>query len=74
VAVIEITVSFVLGKSVKVVAKNKKLQKVLDAFWNDEDNHMDSRVYDLCQELAIYGEHYRLYPTQPPFSTRACPS
>jgi hypothetical protein len=29
---------------------------VVDAFWHDPDNHMDLRVYDLCQELSLYGE------------------
>lgn len=52
------TTAFVLGKGVKVVAKKPKVQKVLDAFWNDPDNHMDSRVDQLCTELSIYGEHY----------------
>lgn len=57
-AIIEITTSFVLGKGVRVVAKTSKVQKLLDRFWNDPDNHMDSRVYDACTELALYGEIY----------------
>ncbi len=57
-AIVEITVAFVLGKGIKVVAHQKKVQKILDSFWNDPDNHMDSRVYDLCRELSIYGEDY----------------
>ncbi len=55
-AIIEITTSFVLGKGVKVAAKNKKIQAILDSFWNDPDNHMESRVYDICRELSLYGE------------------
>jgi len=57
-AIVEMTTSFVLGKGIKVVAKKPRVQKVLDAFWNDADNHMDSRVDQLCTELSIYGEHY----------------
>jgi len=39
---------------VKVVAKTPTVQKVIDRFWNDQK--MDSRVYDICTELALYGE------------------
>src|SRR5579859_2899410 len=53
-AIIEITTSFVLGKGMKVVAKTPTVQKVIDRFWNDQK--MDSRVYDICTELALYGE------------------
>lgn len=55
-AIIEITTSFVLGKGVKVTAKSKKVQAILDAFWNDPDNRMESRIYDICTELGLYGE------------------
>src|SRR5579884_1930585 len=34
-AIIEITVSFVVGQGIKPVAKTKKVQKLIDAFWND---------------------------------------
>ncbi len=57
-AIIEITVSFVIGKGLKVVAATKKLQKILDGFWNDPDNHMDDRAEDMCRELSMYGEIY----------------
>jgi len=55
-AIIEITTSFVLGKGVTVAAHDPKVQAVLMDFWQQPDNHMDSRVYDLCTELALYGE------------------
>jgi hypothetical protein len=55
-AVIEITTSFVLGRGVKVVARSSKVQRVLDAFWHDPDNRMESRIYDICTELSLYGE------------------
>lgn len=57
-AIVEITVSFVIGKGVKVVASRKKIQKILDTFWHDPDNHMESRVEDICRELSMYGEIY----------------
>ena len=54
--VIEIGVNFVLGDGIHVRANNKKVQKVIDGFWNDPDNRMDHRIYDLCQEPSLYGE------------------
>src|SRR5258708_4153359 len=55
-AIVEITTSFVLGKGIQVTAKNNKVQKIIDAFWHDPDNRMESRIYDICTELSLYGE------------------
>ena len=57
-AVIEITTSFVLGKGIMVAAQEAETQRVLMDFWNDPDNHMETRVYALCTELALYGEQF----------------
>ena len=57
-AVIEITTSFVLGKGVSVAASQPEVQRVLLDFWHDPDNHMETRVYSLCTELALYGEQF----------------
>jgi hypothetical protein len=56
--IIEITTNFVLGNGVSVTSKNRKVQKVIDAFWEDPDNHMASRVFQLCTELSLYGEQF----------------
>ncbi|WP_126598553.1 hypothetical protein [Dictyobacter aurantiacus] len=55
-AIIEMTTSFVLGKGVSIEANHKKVQRLLQRFWHDPANRMDERIYDLCQELALYGE------------------
>ncbi|HLY65783.1 MAG TPA: hypothetical protein VKU60_09640, partial [Chloroflexota bacterium] len=55
---IEITTSMVLGSGLKVVARSPRVQRILDRFWHDADNHMDLRVYSLCTELALYGEQF----------------
>jgi hypothetical protein len=55
-AIIEITTSFVLGKGITIDAANRNVQHVLMDFWNDPDNTMDERVYNICTELALYGE------------------
>ncbi len=57
-AIIEITTSFVLGKGVAISANQPAVQQVLMDFWNDPDNHMETRVYSLCTELALYGEQF----------------
>ncbi len=57
-AIIETTTSFVLGKGVTVAASDPVVQQVLQDFWHDPDNHMETRVYALCTELALYGEQF----------------
>ncbi len=57
-AIIEITTSFVLGKGVTLAASQPEVQQVLLDFWNDPDNHMETRIYALCTELALYGEQF----------------
>ena len=54
--IVEITTNFVLGNGISVAAANKRVQRTIDAFWSDPDNHMSSRVYALCTELSLYGE------------------
>ncbi len=56
--VVEITTNFVLGTGISVAATNKRVQRVLDAFWQDPDNHMPTRVFSLCTELSLYGEQF----------------
>jgi hypothetical protein len=55
-AIIELTTSFVLGEGITVAANNKRVQQVIDAFWDNPENRMEERVYSLCTELALYGE------------------
>ncbi|HVA25954.1 MAG TPA: hypothetical protein VMW62_16370 [Chloroflexota bacterium] len=55
---IEITTSMVLGSGLRVVARSPRVQRILDRFWQDADNHMDLRIYSLCTELALYGEQF----------------
>ena len=55
-AIIEQTTSFVLGEGITVSANNKRVQQIIDAFWDSPENRMEERVYSLCTELALYGE------------------
>ncbi|GHO98450.1 hypothetical protein KSF_084980 [Reticulibacter mediterranei] len=53
-AIIEMTTSFVLGKGITVDAVDREVQRVLLDFWRE--NTMDERIYNICTELALYGE------------------
>ena len=56
--IVEITTNFVLGNGMRVAAANKRVQRLIDRFWDDPDNHMATRVYALCTELSLYGEQF----------------
>jgi hypothetical protein len=55
-AIVEMGVNFVLGEGLTVDAKHPKVQKLIDAFWQDPDNRMATRQFDLATELSLYGE------------------
>jgi len=55
-AIVEMGVNFVLGDGLSYNATSKKVQKVLDDFWTDPDNHMNLRQFELATELSLYGE------------------
>ncbi len=55
-AVVELGVNFVLGDGLQIDAAHPKVQKLIDRFWNDSDNHMALRQYDIATELSLYGE------------------
>ncbi|HEU5314706.1 MAG TPA: hypothetical protein VFX49_01245 [Chloroflexota bacterium] len=57
-AVAEQTTSFVLGGGAQVVAKDARVQKVLDRFWNDVENDMPRRIYAMHTELCVFGEQF----------------
>src|SRR5687768_13988405 len=60
-AIVEHTTSFVLGGGARVVAKDPRVQKVVDEFWHDAENEMPLRVYDLHTELSLFGEQFVRY-------------
>ncbi len=64
-AIVEITTSFVLGKGVTLCAQHPAIQRLLMDFWNDPDNHMETRVYALCTELSLYGEQFIRFYVNP---------
>jgi hypothetical protein len=55
-AIVELGVNFVLGDGLQIDAAHPKVQRLIDHFWNDPDNHMALRQYDIATELSLYGE------------------
>jgi len=55
-AIIEMGSNFVLGEGLQIDAGNKRVQRLLDRFWNDADSHMNRRQFDIATELSLYGE------------------
>ena len=64
-AIVEMGVNFVLGEGLSVVAPHPKVQKLIDRFWSDPDNHMDLRQYEIATELSLYGELFCRFFTNP---------
>lgn len=58
---INMQTEFILGEGMVYKAKDKRVQAVLDAFWNDSVNAMNLTQYDKVTELALFGE--QCYPT-----------
>lgn len=56
--VVDNMVNFVCGERTTVEAKSPKVQRIIDEFWHDPDNHMPTRVRALCRELSLYGEQF----------------
>lgn len=57
-AIVEQQVNFILGGGARVVAKDKRVQAVVDDFWGDPANDMDARIYSIVTELCIFGEQF----------------
>ncbi|HZU11415.1 MAG TPA: hypothetical protein VFB58_01130 [Chloroflexota bacterium] len=55
-AIVEMGVNFTLGDGLQIDARHKKVQRLIDAFWHDPDNHMALRQFDIATELSLYGE------------------
>ncbi|MHB1133730.1 MAG: hypothetical protein ACYC4L_15260 [Chloroflexota bacterium] len=54
--IVELTADHVLGRGVKLTSPDRDVQAWLDEWWRHPQNHMATRSYDLCRELAICGE------------------
>ena len=53
---VEILVDFICGEAVTVEASDRRVQEVLDGFWNDPWNNLDEFIPDLVQTQSVFGE------------------
>ena len=61
--IVELTTQYVVGGGLVVSSKDKKAADFLDLFWNDRLNRMDTRCYELCDELTRSGNLFILLST-----------
>lgn len=54
--IVEILTDYTIGKGVRVSAKDPRVQKVIDDFWNDDVNNMDDNIEQWSDELTTFGE------------------
>jgi len=64
-AIVEQSTNFVLGGGVRIVARDARVQRVVDRFWHDTENRMDQRVYAIQTELELFGEQFLRFFVDP---------
>ncbi len=53
---VEIMRDFVVGSGIRIEAKDKSIQSVIDRFWNNPVHKMDRLLARIAFELSLYGE------------------
>ena len=61
--IVELTTQYVVGGGLSISSKDKKTAEFLDLFWTDRLNRMDTRCYELCDELTRSGNLFILLST-----------
>ncbi len=61
--IVELTSQYVVGGGVSLECDHEPTRDFLRAFWGHRLNHMDHRVFDLCDELTRSGELFVLLST-----------
>lgn len=54
--IVSITSDYVLGDGIKFTSSNADVEAYIQAFWNHPQNHMDSRLEAMSDELARAGD------------------
>lgn len=62
---VELTSQYVVGGGLTVNTKNEAAGQFLDAFWSHRLNRMETRVFELCDELTRTGNLFILLSTDP---------
>ncbi|HET7872821.1 MAG TPA: hypothetical protein VFL42_09950, partial [Terriglobales bacterium] len=54
--IVEVISDYVVGEGFTPIARDARVQQVVDRFWNDEVNNMRRQLRDWCDELTTFGE------------------
>src|SRR6185437_14583317 len=54
--IVEIITSYVVGERLKVICEDAAAQAVVDRFWSDEINNMETRCQKICDGETTFGE------------------
>lgn len=57
---LELKRDFIVGEGITFQAEEDSVQEVLESFWNDPVNRLDSWVFQMALELGLWGE--QIYP------------
>ncbi len=57
---LELKRDFIVGEGITFQAEDDSVQEVLESFWNDPVNRLDSWVFQMALELGLWGE--QIYP------------
>lgn len=63
--IVALTSQYVVGGGISVNCADTQTQAFLRTFWKHPLNHMDMRVFELCDELTRSGEVFLLLSTDP---------
>ncbi len=63
--IIEITSQYVIGGTVSINSKSKKVNSFINEFWSHRLNKMDTRIFEMCDELSRTGNLFLLISTDP---------
>jgi hypothetical protein len=63
--IVELTTDYVLGKGVRIWAADPAVQRFVDKWWAHPLNTLDTRQFDWSRELALSGELFITFHTNP---------
>lgn len=61
--IVELTTEYVVGGGIWLETKNDDTRKFLKSFWEDRLNRMETRSFELCDELSRAGELFIVLST-----------
>ena len=63
--IIELSTSYVLGQGIAINAQPQTINTFIHEFWQHPLNNMDNRLHQICTELALTGDLFITFHTNP---------